>query len=76
MAAAVNLSHSERNDPAAEASLRCTVDLDQSGKQVGTLWVPDSRNNLSAWGSIAVPIGCIKNGNGPTVLVLAGNHGD
>jgi predicted deacylase len=76
MAAAGNLSHSERNDPAAEASLRCTVDLDQSGKQVGTLWVPDSRNNLSAWGSIAVPIGCIKNGNGPTVLVLAGNHGD
>jgi predicted deacylase len=76
MATAGNLSHSESNDPAGEASLRCTLDLEQSGKQLGTLWLPDSRNNASAWGNVAVPIGCVSNGQGPTVLAMAGNHGD
>jgi N-alpha-acetyl-L-2,4-diaminobutyrate deacetylase len=58
------------------SALRCTIDLDLDGKQVGVVWVPDAYNDDSAWGSLAVPIACIKNGDGPTVLLLAGNHGD
>jgi predicted deacylase len=45
----------------------CTIDLDAPGKVVGELRVPDSA---------PVPIASIANGEGPTVLVCAGNHGD
>jgi predicted deacylase len=31
---------------------------------------------MSAYGWIPVPMVCIKNGSGPTVLLAAGNHGD
>jgi N-alpha-acetyl-L-2,4-diaminobutyrate deacetylase len=51
------------------------IDFMKDGKQLGALDVPHSRND-SAWGAVMVPIGCIKNGEGPTVLLTAGNHGD
>jgi N-alpha-acetyl-L-2,4-diaminobutyrate deacetylase len=57
-------------------SLRMTIDLDQDGKQVGAVWVTDAFNDDSAWGSLAVPIACLKNGEGPTVVLCGGNHGD
>jgi N-alpha-acetyl-L-2,4-diaminobutyrate deacetylase len=51
----------------SDPAVACTIDLAAPGKQVGELRVPDSA---------AVPIASIANGDGPTVLVCGGNHGD
>jgi N-alpha-acetyl-L-2,4-diaminobutyrate deacetylase len=50
------------------------IDYKQDGKQITYLQVPHSRNK-SAWGKVLVPIVVIKNGAGPTALLVAGNHG-
>jgi predicted deacylase len=51
------------------------VDYEKDGKQVGWLYLPHSVTR-SAYGNIAIPIAVIKNGTGPGVLLMAGNHGD
>jgi len=51
------------------------IDYDKSGKQSGWLQLPHSVTR-SAYGNIAVPISVISNGKGPTVFLMAGNHGD
>lgn len=51
-----------------------TIDYEKDGKQTAYLRVPYSRND-SAWGAVLVPVVCIKNGAGPTVLFIGGNHG-
>ena len=51
------------------------VDYEKDGKQVGWLHLPYSVTR-SAYGNIALPIAVIKNGAGPSVLLMAGNHGD
>lgn len=51
------------------------VDYAADGKQSGSLHVPIS-TDLSAYGMIQIPVVCLKNGAGPTVLLTAGNHGD
>jgi hypothetical protein len=51
------------------------VDLDARGKQCGWLHLPHSVHR-SAYGTIAIPITVIGSGDGPTVLLTAGNHGD
>lgn len=51
------------------------VDFEQDGKQHGSLRLPHSVHR-SAYGWIGIPITVIKNGDGPTVLLSAGNHGD
>jgi len=53
----------------------CTIDLGSSGKQIGRLQLPRI-SNTGGWASSFVSIACVANGSGPTVLVLAGNHGD
>src|SRR5215813_3110065 len=58
-----------------QSQLRATVEFDRPGKQHGHLCVPYSYN-LGGWSNLLVPITVIKNGNGPTALVLGGNHGD
>jgi predicted deacylase len=55
--------------------VRCTVDLDAPGRQVGRLELPRS-TNTAGWASTYIPIITVANGSGPTVLVLGGNHGD
>lgn len=50
------------------------IDFEQEGKQVSFLRVPHSRNN-SAWGKILIPITVVKQGDGPTVCLIGGNHG-
>jgi N-alpha-acetyl-L-2,4-diaminobutyrate deacetylase len=50
------------------------IDFEAEGKQISYLWVPYSRNN-SAWGKVLVPIVVIKHGDGPTALLVGGNHG-
>jgi len=51
------------------------VDFEASGKHSGFLCVPHSVHR-SAYGWIPAPVVSIKNGDGPTLLILAGNHGD
>ncbi len=52
-----------------------SFDLNAEGKEKGYLIIGDSTNE-SGWANFHLPIIRIKNGAGPTVLVLAGNHGD
>lgn len=52
-----------------------TIALDGMGKAHGFLRLPHSRDD-SAWGHVMIPICVIANGEGPTVLLTGGNHGD
>ncbi|WP_237681960.1 succinylglutamate desuccinylase/aspartoacylase family protein [Agrobacterium vitis] len=56
-------------------SVFTSIDLDRDGKQIGYFSVPQSPHD-DAWGSVQVPLAVVKNGEGPTVLIEAGNHGD
>ena len=47
----------------------------QNGKQHGFIRLPYSVHR-SAYGWIPIPVASIKNGNGPRILLMAGNHGD
>lgn len=51
------------------------IDYERPGKQAGRLFLPQS-NNDSAWGAVAIPLVVVKNGQGPTLLLAAGTHGD
>src|SRR5690625_6211325 len=51
------------------------IDFEKNGKQLGFLRLPHSVHH-SAYGWIPIPIASIKNGDGPTVLIMGGNHGD
>ncbi len=59
----------------SDSPVRATVDLDRPGRQVGHLCVPYS-HDLGGWANLLVPIAVLARGRGPTVLVMAGNHGD
>src|ERR1700761_8931505 len=52
-----------------------TVDFEADGEQHGFLKLPYSRND-SAWGAVMIPVTVIRRGEGPTVLLTGGNHGD
>lgn len=51
------------------------IDYTQDGKQIGVLRVPQSFNT-AGWANYFIPIAVIQNGDGPTVLLSGGNHGD
>ena len=51
------------------------IDYEKNGKQVGVLHLPYSVTR-SGYGQIDIPIAVIKNGRGPSILLMAGNHGD
>jgi predicted deacylase len=57
------------------STARTTIDFDRNGKQIGFIDIPHSPHD-DAWGATRVPIAVISNGSGPTVILLAGNHGD
>ena len=75
----------------ADTQIHSSVDFDKPGKQHGHLGIPYSYN-LGGWANLMVPITVIQNGDrntdrdgdgvrdtdhdGPTALVMAGNHGD
>lgn len=61
--------------PARASRITSEVDFARDGKQVGFLRLPHSVHR-SAYGWIPIPVACIRNGAGPTVLLMAGNHGD
>jgi predicted deacylase len=51
------------------------IDYDKKGKQIGVLHLPYSVTR-SGYGMINIPIAVIQNGEGSSVLLMAGNHGD
>jgi predicted deacylase len=55
--------------------IACSIPLDAPGLQIGHLAVPFS-DDAHAYGVIPVPIAVLGNGDGPTVLLAAGVHGD
>jgi predicted deacylase len=55
--------------------LSCEVDLEKDGRQTGFVRLPHSVHR-SAYGWLPIPIVCLKNGPGPRILMMAGNHGD
>ena len=56
-------------------SVTSSIDLSASGKQIGSLRYPRISNN-GGWAYDLVPIATIANGDGPTVLISGGNHGN
>jgi len=52
-----------------------SIDFAKAGKQHGYLQVPYS-HNLGGWANVMVPITVVGQGEGPTALLLGGNHGD
>jgi N-alpha-acetyl-L-2,4-diaminobutyrate deacetylase len=58
-----------------DSPISATIDFERDGVQHGFLKLPYS-HDLSAWGSIMIPITQVKNGQGPTALLTGGNHGD
>jgi predicted deacylase len=57
------------------SSIHSSIDLSLTGAQYGHLAIPYSYN-LGGWANLQVPIASFRNGPGPTVLLMAGNHGD
>lgn len=60
---------------ASASRLRADIEFERPGKHRGFLNLSHSVHR-SAYGLIRIPIACIVNGVGPTVLLTAGNHGD
>ena len=55
--------------------LSTPIDFDAPGKQCDYVRLPHSVHR-SAYGWLPIPIVCIRNGEGPTVLLMSGTHGD
>ncbi|MBN3854932.1 deacylase [Paraburkholderia sp. Ac-20340] len=55
--------------------IRSEIDFDATGRHTGYLRLPHSVHR-SAYGWIPIPVASIRNGTGPTVLLMGGNHGD
>lgn len=51
------------------------IDLDAPGRQAGFLHIPQSPHD-DAWGTVRIPMAVLANGEGPTVILEGGNHGD
>ena len=59
----------------SKSRIFCDLDLMKPGKRFGDLRLKHS-DNRTALGCILIPIGIIKNDQGPTVLIIGGVHGD
>jgi predicted deacylase len=55
--------------------INCSLDFEREGKHFGNLELSFS-DNQNAFAKIPVPVVSIKNGEGATLLLSAGNHGD
>lgn len=58
-----------------DSLIKPTVDFAREGVQHGFLKLPYSSDD-SAWGAIRIPLTVVRHGQGPTVLLTGGNHGD
>ena len=61
--------------PAKASQIKCGIDFDRPGLQISYLHLSHS-DNEHALSIIPVPIAQIANGDGTTVLLTAGTHGD
>jgi predicted deacylase len=59
----------------SQSRLSAEIDFDRDGKQHGFIRLPHSVHR-SAYGWVPIPVACVKNGAGPRILLMAGNHGD
>jgi uncharacterized protein len=59
----------------SQSRLTSEIDFDSDGKHHGFIRLPHSVHR-SAYGWIPIPVVSLKNGEGPRVLLMAGNHGD
>jgi predicted deacylase len=62
-------------DQQTSSRVQISIDLDQRGRQIGDLKLKWS-DNRQPIGYYPVPIICLSNGDGPTVLLTGGVHGD
>ena len=69
------LEHKMTKSQVDESLITTRVDFEKDGKQRDFLRLPHSVSR-SAYGWLPSPIVSIKNGSGPTVLLMAGVHGD
>jgi predicted deacylase len=58
-----------------KSRIECEIDLTREGRHAGFLRYPYSTHE-SAYGWLPIPIVSLRNGAGPTILVVGGNHGD
>lgn len=58
-----------------QSLIQSEVDFERQGVHGGYLRIPHSVHR-SAYGWIPVPVISLRNGDGPVVLLLGGNHGD
>lgn len=65
----------EGGGTAAATRLSTGIDFAAEGKQCDFLRLPHSVNR-SAYGWLPVPLASIRKGEGPSVLLMSGNHGD
>ena len=61
--------------PKVSMAPACEIDLDAEGKHHGYVRISFS-SHRSAYGWLPVPIMSVRNGEGPTALLVGGNHGD
>ncbi|MBX2838566.1 MAG: succinylglutamate desuccinylase/aspartoacylase family protein [Gammaproteobacteria bacterium] len=62
------------NDVIAQTT-SSSIDFDGAGKQLGHLGLA-AETDHSAWGTVQIPLCVISHGQGPTVALLSGLHGD
>jgi predicted deacylase len=62
-------------DQQTTSRVQISIDLDQRGRQIGDLKLKWS-DNRQPIGYYPVPIICLSNGDGPTLLLTGGVHGD
>ncbi|WP_027521998.1 succinylglutamate desuccinylase/aspartoacylase family protein [Bradyrhizobium sp. Ec3.3] len=55
--------------------MRLNIDIDKQGRQTGTISLASSTDD-SAYRQIQIPVVAFRNGDGPRILLMAGNHGD
>jgi len=60
---------------ARTSTVSTSIDFDKPGKQTGFFNIPHSPHD-DAWGATRIPLCVIKNGEGPTAILMGGNHGD
>ncbi len=68
------VAESESGAP-LEAVMQANVDFDRRGRQLGELRLPHSPHE-DAWGVIPIPVAVFNNGDGPTLVLVGGVHGD
>lgn len=61
--------------PLANSRIYTSVDFTSPGKREGHLYMPYASND-AAEKRIGIPLGVIANGVSPTVILMAGTHGD